>query len=67
VSRIAGNVLAMLTEGERHQVLLDRALQALERWLVAKQGLIEAKFSEASAIRPVDWTVTWSTNFDRES
>ena len=52
VSRIAGNVLAMLTEGERHQVLLDRALQALERWLVAKQGLIEAKFSEASRYTP---------------
>jgi len=52
VSRIAGNVLAMLTESERHQVLLDRALQALERWLVAKQGLIEAKFSEASRYTP---------------
>ena len=52
VSRIAGNMLAILTEGERHQVLLDRALQELERWLVAKQGLIEAKFSEASRYTP---------------
>jgi len=52
VSRLAGRVLTVLTESERHQVFLDRALHALERWLVARQGLIEAKFSEVSRYTP---------------
>ncbi len=52
VSRIAGNVLALLTEGGRHQELLDRALQTLGVWLTANQGLIRAKFSEASRFTP---------------
>jgi uncharacterized membrane-anchored protein YjiN (DUF445 family) len=52
VSRIAGNILMVLTENRRHQVLLDRALLALERWLVANGGLIEAKFSEESRYTP---------------
>ena len=52
VSRIAGNILALLTEGNRHQELLDRGLQALEAWLTANQGLITAKFSEASRFTP---------------
>ena len=43
VSRIAGNVLMLLTRNDRHQLLFDRALQALERWLVAKEELIETK------------------------
>jgi uncharacterized membrane-anchored protein YjiN (DUF445 family) len=34
-------------------VLLDRALHALEHWLVANEGLIKAKFSEASRYTPV--------------
>ena len=52
VSRIAGSVLSVLTQDERHQVLLDRALQALEGWLVANQELIQTKFSEASRYTP---------------
>jgi len=52
VPRVAGNVLSVLIEGDRHQALLDRALHALERWIVARQGLIEAKFSEASRYTP---------------
>lgn len=52
VSRIAGSILSVLTQDERHQVLLDRALQALEGWLVANQELIQAKFSEASRYTP---------------
>jgi len=52
VSRIAGNVLLVLTENQRHQVLLDRALLALERWLVANGALIQAKFSEESRYTP---------------
>lgn len=52
VSRIAGNILTVLTQSRRHQVLLDRALFALERWLVANGGLIEARFSEESRYTP---------------
>jgi uncharacterized membrane-anchored protein YjiN (DUF445 family) len=52
VSRIAGSVLALLTERDRHQALLDRALSALETWLTAHQGLIKEKFSEASKYTP---------------
>jgi uncharacterized membrane-anchored protein YjiN (DUF445 family) len=53
VSRLSGKVLAVLIEGNRHQALLDRGLSALEEWLVANQGLIKAKFSEASRYTPV--------------
>ena len=52
VSRIAGNILMVLTRDDRHHAILDRALQALERWLVAKEELIEAKFSEESPLTP---------------
>ncbi|HXZ06705.1 MAG TPA: DUF445 domain-containing protein [Paraburkholderia sp.] len=47
-SRIAGQVLDVLTEGKRHQPLLDRGLSAMEGWLRANVGMITAKFSEAS-------------------
>jgi uncharacterized membrane-anchored protein YjiN (DUF445 family) len=53
VARMAGNLLTVLTQDDRHQALLDRALRALEGWLVAKEGLIRAKFSEASRFTPV--------------
>ena len=52
VARLAGRVLTVLTQAQRHQALLDRALHALERWLVAGQGLIKAKFSEVSRYTP---------------
>jgi uncharacterized membrane-anchored protein YjiN (DUF445 family) len=52
VSRLAGDVLAVLTENERHQALLDRSLHAVERWLVTRQALITAKFSQASRYTP---------------
>jgi uncharacterized membrane-anchored protein YjiN (DUF445 family) len=52
VSRIAGDILTMLTEGGRHQLVLDRALKAIESWLLANQGFIKAKFSEASKYTP---------------
>jgi uncharacterized membrane-anchored protein YjiN (DUF445 family) len=52
VSRIAGNVLKVLTDGDRHQPLLDRGLQALEQWLTANVDLIKAKFSAASRYTP---------------
>jgi uncharacterized membrane-anchored protein YjiN (DUF445 family) len=52
VARIAGNVLSVLTAENRHQALLDRALIALEEWITANRGMIEAKFSEASKYTP---------------
>jgi uncharacterized membrane-anchored protein YjiN (DUF445 family) len=52
VSRIAGQVLGVLTEGNRHQPLLDRGLVAVEAWLTANVNLIKAKFSEASRFTP---------------
>ncbi|MFL9863093.1 DUF445 domain-containing protein [Paraburkholderia fungorum] len=48
VSRVAGHVLTILTEGKRHQPLLDRGLSAVQTWLTANVDLIKAKFSEAS-------------------
>jgi uncharacterized membrane-anchored protein YjiN (DUF445 family) len=48
VSRMAAEVLTLLTEGNRHQPLLDRGLSAAQRWLSNNVGLIKAKFSEAS-------------------
>ena len=48
VSRMAAEVLDILTEGNRHQPLLDRGLSAAESWLSNNVGLIKAKFSEAS-------------------
>jgi uncharacterized membrane-anchored protein YjiN (DUF445 family) len=50
VSRLAGQVLTILTEGNRHQPLLDRGLSAVKTWLSANVGLIKAKFSEASKL-----------------
>jgi uncharacterized membrane-anchored protein YjiN (DUF445 family) len=52
VSRIAGDILTLLTRDDRHHVVLDRALQALERWLLEKEELIEAKFGEESPFTP---------------
>ncbi|MGF6754034.1 uncharacterized membrane-anchored protein YjiN (DUF445 family) [Paraburkholderia sp. GAS42] len=52
VSRMAGQVLDILTEGNRHQPLLDRGLSAVERWLSTHVDLIKAKFGEASKFTP---------------
>jgi len=52
VSRAAGGILKVLTEGDRHQPLLDRGLEALEIWLKANVDLIKAKFSAASRYTP---------------
>ena len=52
VSRLAGQILAVLTEGQRHQPLLDRGLVAVEAWLTANVDLIKAKFSAASRYTP---------------
>ena len=52
VSRVASQVLDILTEGNRHQPLLDRGLSAAETWLSDNVDLIKAKFSEASKFTP---------------
>jgi uncharacterized membrane-anchored protein YjiN (DUF445 family) len=52
VSRVASQVLDILTEGNRHQPLLDRGLSAVETWLSDNVDLIKAKFSEASKFTP---------------
>jgi uncharacterized membrane-anchored protein YjiN (DUF445 family) len=52
VSRVASQVLDILTEGNRHQPLLDRGLSAMEMWLSENVDLIKAKFSEASKFTP---------------
>jgi uncharacterized membrane-anchored protein YjiN (DUF445 family) len=52
VSHVASQVLDILTEGNRHQPLLDRGLSAVETWLSENVELIKAKFSEASKFTP---------------
>src|SRR5690606_14107750 len=52
VAAVASGVLATLTAGGRHQALLDRALRALESWLVANQAAITEKFGAASKYTP---------------
>ncbi|MEM5428807.1 DUF445 domain-containing protein [Cupriavidus oxalaticus] len=53
VSALAGNLLQVLTDKQRHQPLLDRGLRAMEQWLTENAGLLQAKFSEASRYTPV--------------
>jgi uncharacterized membrane-anchored protein YjiN (DUF445 family) len=52
VSRVAGDVLKVRTEGERHQPWLVHGLEALEKWLTANVDMIKAKFSETSRYTP---------------
>jgi uncharacterized membrane-anchored protein YjiN (DUF445 family) len=52
VSRVAAQALALLCRNARHHELLDRLLAALEEWLQRNQGLIKARFSEASRYTP---------------
>ncbi|OAJ55119.1 hypothetical protein A6V36_09675 [Paraburkholderia ginsengiterrae] len=52
VSRAAGGILAVLTDRDRHQPLLDRGLATLETWLTVNVEMIKAKFSAASRFTP---------------
>jgi uncharacterized membrane-anchored protein YjiN (DUF445 family) len=52
LASIAGNILAVLTAGGRHQVVLGQVLKALEAWLSANRGAIKSKFAEASKYTP---------------
>jgi uncharacterized membrane-anchored protein YjiN (DUF445 family) len=52
VAAVAARLLEVAVENERHQDVLDRALPAIERWLEANRGRIEAKFGEASRFTP---------------
>jgi len=53
VSRLAGELLQVLTEKNRHEPLLDQGLRAMEQWLTQNAGFLKAKFSEASRYTPV--------------
>ena len=52
LSRVAGEVLELVTSGEQYQALLDDALKGLERLITSNQALILNKFSEASKYTP---------------
>jgi len=45
-------VLAAIAMHDKHQKFFDQLLKALEDWLLANQGLVKAKFSEASLYTP---------------
>jgi uncharacterized membrane-anchored protein YjiN (DUF445 family) len=49
---IAGKVVKVLVDAGLHRVALDRAMVAFDGWLVANEGLIKAKFAEASKYTP---------------
>ena len=53
VSRVAGDVLELVTTGEHYQAMLDDALRGVERLITANQALILEKFGEASKYTPV--------------
>lgn len=50
--RAAAGAITVLTAGGRHQALLDRGLQGLERFLLAHQDAITARFGDASKYTP---------------
>lgn len=52
VSRVAGNILKVVTDGSRHQPLLDHGLETLELWLTNNAGMLKAKFSAVSRYTP---------------
>jgi uncharacterized membrane-anchored protein YjiN (DUF445 family) len=52
VARIAGRALKLLVDAGLHRAVLDRALAAVDGWVVANEGLIRAKFAEASKFTP---------------
>ena len=51
-SKLAGDVLAAIAMHDKHQKFFDQLLKALEDWLLANQGLVKAKFSQASLYTP---------------
>ena len=51
-SKLAGDILALLTAAERHQPLLERGARAVEAWLDANREFIVGKFGEASRYTP---------------
>lgn len=52
LSRVAGEVLGVVTSGDPYQALQGDALKSIERLIVANQPLILAKFAEASKCTP---------------
>jgi len=52
LSPVAAELLELVTSGEQYQVMLDDALEGIERLIVANQSLILQKFGEASKYTP---------------
>lgn len=52
LARVVGEILDMLTAGNRHQALLDQGLKALDLWITDNRSLIQAKVSETSKYTP---------------
>lgn len=52
LSRVAGEVLAVVTSADQYQALLGDVLRNMERMIVANQPLILDKFAEASKYTP---------------
>ncbi|MCC6533567.1 MAG: DUF445 domain-containing protein [Burkholderiales bacterium] len=52
LAAVTSTLLTVLTAGGRHQALLDRALRALEAWLLINQAAITRKFGDASKYTP---------------
>lgn len=52
VARIAGRVLELLMEGNRHHATLERVLTAMEEVLTQNEERIRVKFGEASRFTP---------------
>jgi len=51
-ARLIGRSMEVLLDAGLHRVLLDRALVAMDGWLLANEGLVRDKFSQASRYTP---------------
>jgi uncharacterized membrane-anchored protein YjiN (DUF445 family) len=52
VARVAGRVLELFMEGNRHHATFERVLTAMEEVLTQNEGRIRVKFGEASRFTP---------------
>jgi len=51
-ARLIGRSMGMLLDASLHRVLLDRALLAMNDWLLANEQLVREKFAQASKYTP---------------
>jgi uncharacterized membrane-anchored protein YjiN (DUF445 family) len=52
LAKAAGAILAVVTAGDRHQVVLDHILRQFGQWLHRNRTLIKQKFGEQSSFTP---------------